>query len=78
MKRGRKMLTEELRQRIWGKLPDLWNKKFELSILYEDLERKIRSNEDDDLKRIHIIKAFKIRQQIEVLERAINLISWCL
>ncbi len=72
------MLTEELRQRIWKKLPDLWNKKFELFILHEDLERKIKECKDDDLKRIFIVKAFKIRQQIEVLERAINLISWCL
>jgi len=72
------MLTEELRQRIRKKLPDLWNKKFELFILHEDLERKIKECKDDDLKRIFIVKGFKIRQQIEVLERAINLISWCL
>jgi len=49
-----------------------------LFILYEDLERKIKECKDNDLKRRFIVKAFKIRQQIEVLERAINLISWCL
>ncbi len=70
------MKTEKLRQQIWKKLPELWNKKFELLILYQNLEIKIQGCKDNDLKKIYIIKAFEIYQYIQTLERIINLISW--
>ena len=71
-----KKTAEELRQEIYKKLPDLEMARFKLKIIYDDLERKIRYSKDDEFRRVCIHKAFKIKKQLEVLERAINLIIW--